>query len=57
MCGLYSFNSARIHYWVSLYVCPDVWLCIALPFTSILGDGDGKGVLFNSSTKPYVPLV
>ena len=57
MCGLYSCNSERMSYRFSLYVCHDVWLCTALPFNYILGVGDVKGVLCNSSTKPRVSLV
>ena len=51
MCGLYYHRSACLSYQVCMSVCPYVYLCINLPFTSNLGGGKVKGVLHHSSTK------
>ena len=52
MCVLYSHRSTYLSYQVYMSVCPNVFLCIALNFTSILVGGDIKEMLHNSSTKP-----
>ena len=44
MCALYSSRFACIYYQVCLYVCPDIYMCIAFPTTSTLGVGDIKVV-------------
>ena len=56
MYGLYSHRSDCLSYQVHLYVCPNIYLCVALTLASTLGDFDVKGLLYHNSTKPFAPL-
>ena len=53
MCGIYYHRSAFLYYQFCLPVCPNIHLCIALPFISTLGGGEIKFVLHHSSTKHH----
>ena len=59
MCGLYSRRSACMYYQVHLPVCPDVCLCISLPFTSTLGGGEVKeySIIIQPNLKYHLGLL